>query len=70
MKKLSIAVALVALMGTAAFAQQPARQGKAGTKTEQVAKKHHPKKKGAKSTGMHKHHTVHKTATDSSAVKP
>lgn len=73
MKKLLMAVSLVALMGTAAFAQQPANQAKTGTKTEQVAKKHHPKKKGTKSTTAKKHathkHAMHKHASDSTAVK-
>jgi len=68
MKKMLMAVTLVALMGTAAFAQQPANQAKTGTKTEQVAKKHHAKK-GTKSTAAHKHHAGHKKASDSSAAK-
>jgi hypothetical protein len=68
MKKLLMAVTLVALMGTAAFAQQPANQAKTTTKTETVAKKHHPKKKGSKTTAAHKHAT-HKHVSDSTSVK-
>lgn len=69
MKKLLMAVTLVALMGTAAFAQQPANQATSAKKTEQVVKKHH--KKGSKSGTMHKHkhHAGHKKASDAAAAK-
>jgi opacity protein-like surface antigen len=56
MKKLLMAVLLVALMGTASFAAAPVQQQDSAKKTEQVShKKHH--KTSKKSHMMHKKHS-------------
>jgi hypothetical protein len=69
MKKLLMAVVLVALMGAAAFAQTPVKQGATAKQSTEVmpAKKHH--KSGTKSSKMHtKHHKGHKKQSSKASV--
>lgn len=68
MKKVFIAASLIAFMGTAAFAQQPATQAKTTPETHQVAHKHH-KKSSKKATAKKKHHASHSKKADSSSAK-
>lgn len=69
MKKVFIAASLIAFMGTAAFAQQPATQSKDTQQTHQVAHKHHAKTTDKKASSKKHHHASKAKKADSSSVK-